>query len=802
MNCAISTRELRRPGQEAGRHGRRPTSSASYLRAASCLLAVAVLLQFAVSGAVAETSAQVRERGFRERTRPLLQKFCADCHSGDSAEGGLSLDRYRSAHDVLVGRGAWLTVLGKLRVKAMPPADAPQPSDQERSLLIAWIDDAINNIDCDRDARPGHVTIRRLNRAEYRNTMRDLLGIDYEPAADFPADDIGYGFDNIGDVLSLPPLLMEKYLEAAEAISASVIATEGLEPPRIFHQRGAALAGAGGEHGDGARMITSDGTAHAECDVPENGAYEIEITAFGDQAGGEPVKMGLRWEGKEVREFVVKAEESSPEVYRASVRAKPGKQRVEVSFLNDYYRPDASDPRERDRNLIISQLSVRGPIDKTPELPAAHRRIFFVQPSDKLAEDVAARKILERLASRAYRRPATSEEVDRLLQLLKLARDGGDRFEQAMQVALQAILVSPHFLFRIEADPTAGQSERPLNDYELATRLSYFLWSSMPDDALFAQAFRGTLRRGDNLQQQVQRLLSDPKSRALGDNFAAQWLQLRKFEEVTPSERHFPAFDASLRADMVRETRLLFDDVVRQDRSVIELLAADYSFLNERLARHYGIPGVAGDEFRRVSLQGTPRGGLITHGSILTVTSNPTRTSPVKRGRWILENLLGEPPPPPPPDVPELVPMGQDLTGTLRQRMEQHRSNPNCAVCHEQMDALGFALENFDAVGAWRLFDGKQAIDASGELPGGKRFRGSAELLQILRTERQDQFVRCLTEKMLTYALGRGLEYYDQCAVDRITKRLSAEGFRFSALVLAIVESEPFQMQGAREGAP
>jgi hypothetical protein len=366
---------------------------------------------------------------------------------------------------------------------------------------------------------------------------------------------------------------------------------------------------------------------------------------------------------------------------------------------------------------------------------------------------------------------------------------------------LQTILVSPHFLFRVEAEPAEGETERELNDYEVATRLSYFLWSSMPDDELLRHAWGGTLRDADNLQHQVLRMLKDPKSHALVDNFAAQWLQLRKFDEVTPSEQHFPGFDEQLRRDMRKETELFFTEIMRNDRSVTELLVADYSFVNERLARHYGISDVMGDGFRRVSLAGSPRGGLLTHGSILTVTSNPTRTSPVKRGRWILENLLGEPPPPPPPGVPQLVEEGQELTGTLRERMEQHRANPECAVCHEQMDALGFALENFDAIGAWRLFDGEYKIDASGELPGGEKFNGPTELAKLLRDGKKKKFVRCLTEKMLTYALGRGLEFYDQCAVDTITKGLANNDYRFSSLVLEIVKSEPFQRQGSKRSS-
>lgn len=762
---------------------------------------IVVLLTMMLSiAAQAQDKAKAREESFRETARPLLKKYCSDCHSDESAEAGLSFDKFTTARKVLVGRETWLTVLGKLRVKAMPPEDAEQPTDEERRILIEWIDSAINDIDCVTDAEPGHVTLRRLNRVEYRNTIRDLLGIDYEPAANFPADDIGYGFDNIGDVLSLSPILMERYLDAAEEIVTRAIKSDGLGPPVLVRKPASAFQGAGRNQNDG-RILVSTMTTHLDFKVENAGPYKITISAFGHQAGPDPAKMGVKFDGKEIRQFDVKATQAEPATYSLEGRAKKGDHKLEVSFLNDYYQPNNPDPKLKgDRNLILTHIEIRGPLDAKPDLPESHERIFFVQPSDKLPEQKAARQILERLASRAFRRPATQNELDRLQKFVQIAREDGGSFEESIQLGLQAILASPHFLFRIEENPPDGSTERNLNDYEVATRLSYFLWSSMPDDELFKHAHQGTLRNGDNLAQQVRRMLQDPKSRALVDNFAAQWLQLRKFAEMTPSERHFPNFNDQLRADMRTETEMFFGEIVREDRSVLELLAADYTFVNERLAQHYGISEVKDGEFRRVSLAGSQRGGLMTHGSILTVTSNPTRTSPVKRGRWILENLLGTPPPPPPPDVPDLIEEGKELTGTLRQQMEQHRANPNCAVCHEQMDGLGFALEQFDAVGAWRLFDGEHQIDPSGELPGGVKFKGPAELTRLLRDKRNGQFVRCLAEKLLTYALGRGLEYYDQCAVDKITKEMAQSENRFSALVLAVANSEPFQKQGAKRG--
>ncbi len=771
------------------------------LRTTDALARVALFAGVVIAStavATAQTTHEERERTFSERVQPLLAKYCADCHAGDVAEGGLSFDKFKNARQILVGRNTWLGVLAKLQVKAMPPEEAEQPTEPERKFLLDWIDAAVNDIDCVHDAEPGHVTMRRLNRQEYRNTIRDLVGIDYEPTAEFPADDIGYGFDNIGDVLSLPPILMEKYLDAAGEILDQAIMTQGLGLPIVLQKRADGFSGDGSPRGDGTRVLASSGAAGAEFTAAQTGQYEIIATAFGQQAGNEPTKMSLRFDGKEISVFEVTAIENEPGTYKLEGRATTGKHRVDLAFVNDYYNPKASDPNDRDRNLVLAHLEIRGPREAKRELPATHQRIIFVQPNDKLSPQDAARQVLERFASRAYRRPATSEEVDRLMQLVKVAQAAGDNFEASIQLALQAVLVSPHFLFRVEAIPAADKTERDLSDYEFATRLSYFLWNTMPDDELFRHAVRGTLRKENNLDEQVRRMLKDPKAEALVDSFAAQWLQLRKFDEMTPSKRHFPSFDDGLRKDMRRETEMFFAYIVHNDRSVTELLVADYTFINERLARHYGLPNVKGDRFQQVSLKGTPRGGLLTHGSILTVTSNPTRTSPVKRGRWILENLLGEAPPPPPPNVPELVEEGKELTGTLREQMEQHRANPNCAVCHLVMDELGFALENFDAVGAWRLFDGKHPVDASGQLPDGASFNGPSELAVYLRANMQEDFVHCMAEKMLTYALGRGLEFYDQCAIDKIEEELSKNEYRFSSLILGVVRSDPFQKQGAK----
>ena len=436
-------------------------------------------------------------------------------------------------------------------------------------------------------------------------------------------------------------------------------------------------------------------------------------------------------------------------------------------------------------------------IDRAFQSPPARKRILTVATPN----EESARQILRTFADRAYRRPVRDDELNRLVRLVELARKNGDGFEAGLKLALEAVLVSPHFLFRVELDRRPGDRYvRLVGEFELASRLSYFLWSSMPDDELFRLARAKRLREPGVLEAQVKRMLQSPRSRALVDNFAGQWLQLRNLKGFTPDPARFPGFDEPLRSAMLQETELFFEHVVREDRSVLEFLDANYTFVNERLARHYGIPGVTGDRFRRVDLTGTPRGGILTHASILTVTSNPTRTSPVKRGKWILENILGTPPPPPPPGVQELKEDKEVvLSGTLRQRMEQHRADPGCASCHQRMDPLGFGFENFDAVGAWRDREGKHAIDPSGVLPGGQSFKGPAELRALLR-KKEDAFARCLADKMLTYALGRGTERSDRCFIDAIARNLARHGYKFSGLVLEVVKSDPFQKRRGKRG--
>ena len=775
------------------------TRHRSNLFAARCSLA-ALLLGVLSLGAIAVCTADepTGKIDFGRQVRPLLKKYCHDCHSGEKPESDVGLDRYKNQAAAVAVPRVWEGVALKLRTGEMPPEDSPQPTADERALIQSWIEKEVFHIDCGGPRDPGRVTIRRLNRAEYNNTIRDLVGVDFQPADDFPADDVGYGFDNIGDVLSMPPILLEKYLTAAEKIAQAAIVDDG-PPPVLGTYSGRRLkVRDGGRRANREVRLNSEGTVEADVRLPAEGEYLLRVRAYGEQAGPDVTKISLQLGDLKPTDVDVPAVEADPQVYEVRVKSPAGGVKFKASFINDYYQPSDPDPAKRDRNLVIEYLEIAGPVAPTA-LPQSHMRII---PREPTTEDrtALAREVVGNFATRAFRRPATTSEIDRLVKFIDLAEKEGDSFRAGVRLAMQAVLVSPHFLFRIELDPEPNnpKSIRQLGDFELATRLSYFLWSSMPDDELFALAREGKLREGDHLRQQVARMLKDNKAKALVENFAGQWLQLRNLKQVVRDPGAFPQFDDGLRWAMRTETEMFFAAIVSEDHSVLEFLDADFTFLNERLARHYGIEGVQGAEFRRVKLSGDQRGGVLSQASVLTVTSQPTRTAPVKRGKWILENLLGAAPPPPPPGVPELSEKAEVvLSGTLRQRLEQHRAKAECAVCHNRMDPLGFGLENYDAIGAWRSQDGKFPIDASGTLPGGQSFNGPRELKGLLKAKR-GEFVRCLAEKLLTYSLGRGLEIYDQCTVNDLVAACEQWDYKFSSLVMAVVQTDAFQKRQGR----
>ncbi len=753
---------------------------------------------------------------FDQVVTPFVTKNCAACHNEKLKTAGLALTAYHDAASVVRDRDTWEKVIRRVRAGEMPPKGMPRPDPAAIARVTAWIEGQFTESDRNTPPDPGRLTAHRLNRAEYNNTVRDLLAVKCQASADFPADDSGYGFDNIGDVLSVSPVLLEKYLNAATRIANQAIPSDAApKPTRVRFSP---------EHSP-----NDDGmTLGNRFDLPAEGDYDIKVAVSGRK---DPFQIHLLLDGKEIKTADVLIEKDKPRSYEVrehvpfgehvlTATLKPRQPSVSEMAIGkrlaakeeaEYQKAIAEHPetakaitRQRADShppTYIDSFELRGPYDALPHpVPESYRRIFACGHLSGHHTSQCAFTDLANLARLAYRRPVTRDEVERLAALVNSAQSDGMTFEQAMRVGLEAILVSPNFLFRIERDPRPEdpQAVHPVNDYELASRLSYFLWSSMPDEPLLAAASEHRLHDPSVLDAQVKRMLQDPKSDALIDNFAGQWLELRNLESIRPDPDEFPAFNAQLRRAMYTESEMFFQSIVREDRSILDFIDGRYTFLNERLAKFYGIAGVTGNEFRRVSLDGTERSGVLTQASVLTVTSYPTRTSPVLRGKWILENVLNAPPPPPPPGVGSIDAKGGPLAGTMRQQMEKHRANPMCASCHTRMDPLGFALENYNAVGQWRTHDAGQPIDSSGALPSGKTFSGSAQLKAILADNR-DTFAECLTEKLMIYALGRGLESYDRRAVKQIADGLAANNYRFSALLSGIVNSTPFQM-GRGEG--
>jgi len=764
------------------------------------------ILSVATAG---ESLAPVAE--YQHLAQPLVERYCFDCHSGDAPDAGLSLERLDGGAQFQQHRPEWKKVLDHLRSGAMPPEDSEMPTDAEREQLAGWVEARLAEFRCDGPIDPGWVTLRRLNRDQYRNTVRDLLGVDFDPRASFPPDTLAYGFDNNADILSMTPLLLEKYLDAAHEIAGRAIVTpESIQEPRYEipakRWRGGAL------RYDGSRGLYSETRIEVDYHFPAKGRYLLRATVSGDQAGDEPVRMGFVDQGEVVKRVDIRSTSDESEVTQVEILiAEKGNRVVGVAFLNDFYIAKSPGIQAQDRNLRVHKIEILGPIDSVMRAgPTGHRRWFVTGPTpEEWKSDSwkpAVRRLLVPFLTHAYRRPATSNEVDLLLALCESARAAGDSYERTMQLLLKVVLVSPRFLFIGNLDdkrPNRGSDlvAYPIDEWELASRLSYFLWSSMPDAPLLRLAEEGKLRL--QLGSQIKRMLRDRRAERFSRHFTGQWLGTRLLKTIEPDEQLFPEYDHQLAHAMTREAESLFSEIVRRDLPITTLLDADFTYLNGRLAKHYGIPGVEGNRFRRVELAGLPasaglRGGVLTLGGVLAVTSNPNRTSPVKRGKWILGELLGEEPPPPPPNIPSLEGGGRgNDPATLREQLAKHRADPACAACHDTMDPLGLALEKFDALGRWRPEESGRPIDARGSLPGGRQIEGAQGLRRELLRRRGD-FRTCFTKKMLTYALGRGLEYYDECAVSEISDRLANKDDRMGELLLAIVESEPFQKRRAR----
>jgi hypothetical protein len=720
---------------------------------------------------------KTRDREFDTQIRPLLETYCFSCHGPKRQKAKVDVSAARSEADLSRSQPLWLGVVRQLKTHAMPPEDEKkQPTEAEREKIVAWLEAAMDRIDERAPKDPGRVTIRRLNRAEYNNTIRDLTGLDLRPADDFPLDDVSEGFDTLGDVLSLPPLLLERYVDAADRILDHAVVPDG--PVALLHKK---VENAVDLALDDKKDVS------ARISVPETGRYEVRVRAS-QKKGLEGAALAVVFvDGVDMALLRVTAEQGKPDVYAGAFLLQAGDRKLAIRH-SAHRAANKGDPIP-DTHLYLESYEIAG-----PERSLSHRRIFQSDPEDR----DGARRILDRFAVRAFRRPLAAGESDRLLALYDAARKDGKGFAAAVRRGLWSILVSPHFLFRVERD-TADRNDAGavrLGDWELASRLSYFLWSTMPDASLLDLAAKGRLRDPAVLQEQARRMLADPRARALVDNFAGQWLGLRKLETIQPDHGMFPTFNETLRRAMIDEPSTFFERLLRDDRSILDLVDAEYTYLNEPLAKHYGIKDVKGDAMRRVELKDPNRGGVMTMAGILTITSHPTRTSAVKRGKWILDEILGAPPPPPPPNVPELDEASKDRpdakTLSLRQRLELHRADPQCFGCHRRMDTLGLGMENFDAIGRWREFEGGKRIDVAGVLPTGEKFSTPGQLKKLLAGSKED-FARALTEKMFVYALGRAAERSDRREIKRVVESLRRNDYRFSTLIEEVVASYPFR---------
>jgi len=763
---------------------------------------VSAMLLAALACSASWRTATAAQPGFKQ-AQAFLQQHCHECHGPTKAKADLDLSRFKDESRLLQDIKTWRSVLQQVNTGEMPPKKAKShPSATDVTAFNTALENAIAKAQSKAPVDPGRVTARRLNRTEYDNTVRDLLSTDFSASENFPADDIGHGFDNIGDVLSMSPVHLERYLDAADAIARRVVLMDLPKPPTrttsgLFLEprvRGSEVS---------TRPVTNSAAElHARHEIKVAGRYTFRVRAGATNApGADPVRMALRMDDRELEVVAVTNSTEAWKVFEVQLDIEPGERRFAARWVNRDGLPAGS-------TLFLNEFKVIGPTDT--------RTTFMRRVDGRLAgvpEAKRATEVTSWFLRLAFRRPPAPEEVARYVRVVEQGQaDGGGKLEAGVQDLVRAALVSPKFLFRVEDDDAPKSTKaRPLGDHALASRLSYFLWSTMPDETLMALADMGRLT--EELEPQVRRMLKDARAVALVRNFGLQWLQLQRLATFQPDATLFPAFDDRLRRAMLRETELFLAEIVREDRSILDLVDADFTYVNRALARHYGMEGrmpkdgAGQDEFVRVTFEDRKRGGLMTQASILTATSNPTRTSPVKRGRWVLEQILGTPPPPPPPNVPELEAQ-HELKGTLRQRMEQHRSNPSCANCHQQMDAMGFAFENFDAIGRFRAKDGKEAIDPSGTLPDGSAFDGAAGLRGILKG-RKELVARNLAEKLMTYATGRGLEFYDEPAIKKVLVGTAKGEYRFSSMILSIVQSDPFRMRrglaadraaGAEEG--
>ena len=781
---------------------------------ATCVASAAVSMTIGASGQVRATAAPPQAAPPHVSpafVRSTLNQYCVTCHNDKLRTGGFSLETLDTTK-VVDATPSWEKVIGRLRAGTMPPARLPSPGQPTLAAVAGWLETTIDARAAANPA-PGRPASHRLNRTEYSNAIRDLLAFDVDVRSLLPADDQGFGFDNNADVLTMSPGLMERYMAVARRISRQAIGDRAARPVVETYHASRLLVQEDRVSED--LPFGSRGGLSVRHWFPLDAEYVFRVKPQGGTGRGPGEQIEIRIDGERVTLFTGGAPAPQADAapaggaFEARIPVKAGYRLIGITAAKRTTVPEGVGPSRLPVSSIsfrasgIGSFEIDGP--HNPQGPGdtpSRRRVFSCRPTDARPseETRCARQILSGLARRAYRRPVNDKDVRTLLTFYDSGRRDG--FEAGIRAALERVLIDPEFLFRIERDP-AGQAGGQvasgayrLSDLELASRLSFFLWSSIPDEELLAVAERGQLDEPAVLERQVRRMLADPRSGALVSNFVSQWLHLRNLRVAAPDGAQFPEFDDNLRAAFQRETELLFDDQIRNDRSVVDLLTANYTFVNERLARHYKIPNVYGSQFRRVSLENTPRAGLLGHGSVLTVTSYANRTSPVLRGKWLLENVLGTPPPAPPADVPGFPEKAEgDPPRSVRARMEMHRQNAVCATCHSRIDPLGFALENFDAIGKWREADDEgTAIDSSGALPDGTTIRGVADLRAVLLTHREE-FVATVAEKLLMYAIGRGLDYYDRPTLRQIVRDARAGDFRWSTLVLEVTRSVPFQMR-------
>jgi hypothetical protein len=812
------------------------------------LLIIALSAAMSVAAALPQAAAPQDRRAAVQSPQPsdaqaTIKRYCVTCHNSRLKTGGLALD---AADAAAAGQSPeiWEKVIGKLRLGTMPPAGLPRPERTTSVAIAEWLEEQIDRAAAARP-NPGRTeAVHRLNRVEYRNAVRDVLGVEVDVTSLLPADDADqHGFDNIADVLSVSPALLERYLLAARKIAriaagrppAGAVSTT-YSVPILRHQD---------DRMSEDLPFGSRGGLAVRHHFPVDGAYRVKIRLLRTyvdciKGWGAPHELEVRVDGSLVKSFTVGgASHGRPapasfcgnlfgdpewEFYvregdgdlEAEFPVTAGVRTIAVAFVREMWEPDGvAQPRAPtftfavdempDGRPSVDQVVVTGPFHAQTAASAGPSALYTCLPASEADEERCARQILTNAARRAYRRPLTEKDVETVMSFYQSSRRRGG-FTAAIQAGLERVLVAPDFLFRFETEPkeVAAGSPYRINSVELASRLSFFLWSSIPDDQLLDLATRGRLGTPAVIDQQVKRMLLDRRSASLIENFVGQWLELRNIGGVSPDPELFQDFDENLREAFRRETELFFDAQIRDDRSVLESLTANYTFVDERLARHYGIPNVYGSRFRRVTFDSeSPRAGFLSHGSLLTVTSYPNRTSPVLRGKWVLNNLLGAPPPPPPPDIPGLPEAGEGgKPASVRERLERHRRNPACATCHSQMDPLGFALENFDAIGRWRTAEAGAPIDASGTMPGGARFEGPVGLRELLLGHRE-QFLRTVTEKLLAYALGRSIQTGDRPAIRKIVRDAAAQDYRWSAIIGGIVDSVPFQMRtSAARSAP